>query len=80
MNQETIKAGFSLKPQQEDSMKKWTIKLFQFDPDANLAKAMKVLNIQNVELEMNFPDQYIPLNRPLSEWCDRGSNDRRALS
>mmetsp|Transcript_91539 Transcript_91539/g.137064 ORF Transcript_91539/g.137064 Transcript_91539/m.137064 type:complete len:387 (-) Transcript_91539:219-1379(-) len=58
MNQDTEEAGFSLAPQSEDSMDKWTIKLFQFDEDSNLAKDMMVLGINSIELEMKFPDQY----------------------
>merc|ERR1712087_1098118 len=48
----------SLAPQSEDSMEKWTIKLFQFDPDSNLAKDMLVVGIDHIELEMKFPEQY----------------------
>ena len=58
MNQDTKEAGFSLAPQSEDSMDKWTIKLFQFDQDSNLAKDMMVLGIDHIELEMSFPDDY----------------------
>jgi len=58
MQQDTVEAGFSLKPSSEDSMDKWTIQLFQFDEDSNLAKDMKVLGLENIELEMSFPDQY----------------------
>lgn len=58
MNQDTQEAGFSLQPAQEDSMDKWTIKLFQFDEDSNLAKDMLVLGVDNIELEMSFPEQY----------------------
>jgi ubiquitin-protein ligase len=58
MNQDTEVAGFSLQPSSEDCMDKWTIKLFQFDEDSNLAKDMKVLGLENIELEMSFPDQY----------------------
>jgi ubiquitin-conjugating enzyme E2 Q len=58
MNQDTEEAGFSLAPKSEDSMDKWTIKLFQFDDDSNLYKDMMVLGIAHVELEMKFPDQY----------------------
>ncbi|CAJ1961765.1 unnamed protein product [Cylindrotheca closterium] len=58
MNQDTKDAGFSLAPQSEDAMDKWTIKLFQFDKDSNLAKDMLVLGQNHVELEMKFPDQY----------------------
>lgn len=58
MNQDTEEAGFSLAPQSEDSMERWTIKLFQFDPDSNLAKDMLVVGIDHIELEMKFPEQY----------------------
>jgi ubiquitin-conjugating enzyme E2 Q len=58
MNQDTEEAGFSLAPQSEDSMDKWTIKLFQFDEDSNLAKDMLVLGQDHIQLEMRFPDQY----------------------
>jgi ubiquitin-conjugating enzyme E2 Q len=58
MNQDHEEAGFSLAPQSEDSMEKWTIKLFQFDPDSNLAKDMLVVGIDHIELEMEFPEQY----------------------
>jgi ubiquitin-protein ligase len=58
MNQDTQEAGFSLEPSEADSMNKWTIKLFQFDEDSNLAKDMLVLGLKNIELEMSFPDQY----------------------
>lgn len=58
MNQDTEEAGFSLAPQSEDAMDKWTIKLFQFDEDSNLAKDMMVLGQDHIQLEMKFPDQY----------------------
>lgn len=58
MSQDTQEAGFSLAPQSEDSMDKWTIKLFQFDSSSNLAKDMMVLGIEHIELEMQFPEQY----------------------
>ena len=58
MNQDTEESGFSLAPKTEDSMDKWTIKLFQFDQDSNLAKDMLVLGIDHIQLEMTFPDQY----------------------
>jgi ubiquitin-conjugating enzyme E2 Q len=58
MNQDTEEAGFSLAPQSEDCMDKWTIKLFQFDEDSNLAKDMVVLGTESIQLEMKFPDQY----------------------
>ena len=58
MSQDTEEAGFSLEPSNQDSMEKWTIKLFQFDPDSNLAKDMLVLNVPHVQLEMSFPEQY----------------------
>lgn len=58
MNQDTQEAGFSLQPKCEDSMDLWTIKLFQFDEDSNLAKDMRVLGVEHIELEMKFPDQY----------------------
>ena len=58
MNQDTQEAGFSLEPASEDSMELWNIKLFQFDDDSNLAKDMLVLGIDNIDLEMKFPEQY----------------------
>jgi ubiquitin-conjugating enzyme E2 Q len=58
MNQDTEVAGFSLAPQSEDCMDHWTIKLFQFDNDSNLAKDMQVLGINHIQLEMKFPNQY----------------------
>lgn len=58
MNQDTQEAGFSLAPKSEDSMDNWTIKLFQFDEESNLSKDMRVLNIDHIELEMKFPEQY----------------------
>eukprot|EP00522_Entomoneis_paludosa_P009364 CAMPEP_0172440236 /NCGR_PEP_ID=MMETSP1065-20121228/933_1 /TAXON_ID=265537 /ORGANISM="Amphiprora paludosa, Strain CCMP125" /LENGTH=427 /DNA_ID=CAMNT_0013189021 /DNA_START=270 /DNA_END=1553 /DNA_ORIENTATION=- len=58
MNKDTEETGFSLKPSKEDSMDKWTIKLFQFDNDSNLAKDMLVLGLEAIELEMSFPNQY----------------------
>ena len=58
MNQDTQEAGFSLAPKSEDAMDTWTIKLFQFDEDSNLAKDMMVLGQDHIQLEMKFPDQY----------------------
>eukprot|EP00548_Thalassiothrix_antarctica_P003862 CAMPEP_0194133080 /NCGR_PEP_ID=MMETSP0152-20130528/3384_1 /TAXON_ID=1049557 /ORGANISM="Thalassiothrix antarctica, Strain L6-D1" /LENGTH=355 /DNA_ID=CAMNT_0038828315 /DNA_START=99 /DNA_END=1166 /DNA_ORIENTATION=+ len=58
MTADTQEAGFSLEPKTEDSMDKWIIKLFQFDVDSNLHKDMVVLGIDNIELEMSFPDDY----------------------
>ena len=63
MNQDTHAAGFSLEPTNYDSMEQWTIKLFQFDQDSNLAKDMIVLGIPAVELNMSFPDDY-PFSPP----------------
>jgi ubiquitin-conjugating enzyme E2 Q len=51
-------AGFSLRPTNEDSMKEWTIRLFQFDADSNLAKDLLVLGLEHVQLSMIFPDDY----------------------
>ncbi|CAB9501751.1 enzyme E2 Q2 [Seminavis robusta] len=58
MNQDTEEAGFSIGPKSEDCMDHWTIKLFKFDSDSNLAKDMLVLGFEYIELEMTFPDQY----------------------
>lgn len=63
MNQDTEEAGFSLQPKSEDAMDKWTIKLFQFDEDSNLAKDMMVLGLDHIELEMSFPEHY-PFDPP----------------
>eukprot|EP00980_Cylindrotheca_fusiformis_P002786 scaffold667_cov117-Cylindrotheca_fusiformis.AAC.3 len=58
MNQDTEESGFSMAPKSEDSMDKWTIKLFQFDSDSKLAKDMLVLRQDHIELEMKFPEHY----------------------
>lgn len=58
MMADTKEAGFSLEPADEDSMEKWCIKLFDFDEDSCLAKDLLVCNMDHVELEMSFPDQY----------------------
>jgi ubiquitin-conjugating enzyme E2 Q len=63
MNQDVNEAGFSIQPAADDSMDKWTISLFQFDKDSDLAKDMMVLGLQNIELEMSFPDDY-PFDPP----------------
>ena len=39
-------------------MEKWRIKLFNFDEDSSLAKDLLVCNMDHVQLEMSFPDQY----------------------
>ena len=54
----TSSSGFTLSPSCEDSMDKWTIHLFGFDEDSNLAKDLRVVGLESVELEMSFPDQY----------------------
>mmetsp|Transcript_4566 Transcript_4566/g.10227 ORF Transcript_4566/g.10227 Transcript_4566/m.10227 type:complete len:501 (+) Transcript_4566:193-1695(+) len=58
MMADTVEAGFSLEPADEDSMEKWCIKLFGFDEDSNLAKDLMVCGMDHVELLMSFPDQY----------------------
>ena len=58
MSSPTSEQGFTLSPSQEDSMEKWTIKLFDFDADSNLAKDLLVVGLDCVELEMSFPEQY----------------------
>lgn len=58
MSSPTEASGFTLSPADEDSMDKWSIKLFDFDPDSNLAKDLVVVGLDCVELEMSFPDQY----------------------
>ena len=58
MMSDTREAGFTMEPQSEDSMEKWTIKLFQFDEDSKLHKDMLVLGIDHIELEMRFPEDY----------------------
>lgn len=54
----TDTAGFSMEPTNEDQMEVWTIQLFDFDDDSQLHKDMLVLEMESVELEMTFPDQY----------------------
>lgn len=58
MSSPTAEQGFTLSPSQEDSMEKWTIKLFDFDADSNLAKDLLVVGVDCVELEMSFHEQY----------------------
>jgi len=58
MMNDTEEAGFSVSQADEESMDRWTIKLFKFDEDSNLYKDMLVLGLNHVELEMIFPDQY----------------------
>eukprot|EP00584_Thalassiosira_punctigera_P004870 CAMPEP_0172528280 /NCGR_PEP_ID=MMETSP1067-20121228/2718_1 /TAXON_ID=265564 ORGANISM="Thalassiosira punctigera, Strain Tpunct2005C2" /NCGR_SAMPLE_ID=MMETSP1067 /ASSEMBLY_ACC=CAM_ASM_000444 /LENGTH=560 /DNA_ID=CAMNT_0013312165 /DNA_START=144 /DNA_END=1827 /DNA_ORIENTATION=+ len=58
MMADTVEAGFSLEPTDEDSMEKWRIKLFGFDEESNLAKDLLVCGMDHVELQMSFPDQY----------------------
>lgn len=58
MMNDTEEAGFSIEPCSEDSMNKWTIKLFKFDTDSNLHKDLMILGLDHVQLEMNFPEQY----------------------
>jgi len=58
MMADTDEAGFKIEPKSEDSMDRWTIKLFAFDEDSNLCKDLMVLGLDHVELEMSFPDQY----------------------
>lgn len=58
MSEDNEEAGFKIMPSNEDSMDKWTVQLFKFDEDSNLAKDMKVLGLSNIELEFTFPDDY----------------------
>lgn len=60
---DTTEQGFKLEPSCEDSMDKWKIVLFGFDEDSNLAKDLKLIGMDGVELEMSFPDQY-PFSPP----------------
>jgi ubiquitin-conjugating enzyme E2 Q len=63
MNKDTSETGFLLEPAVEDQMDVWKISLFQFDQDSMLAKDLKVLGLDSVELEMTFPEQY-PFSPP----------------
>ena len=63
MNKDTSETGFLLEPAVEDQMDQWKISLFQFDEDSMLAKDLKVLGLDSVELEMSFPEQY-PFSPP----------------
>ncbi len=58
MTADTNEAGFSLQPNNDDSMDKWRIKLFGFEEDSNLAKDLLVCGMDHIELEMSFPEQY----------------------
>jgi ubiquitin-conjugating enzyme E2 Q len=58
MMTDTEESGFSVEQSAEESMDKWTIKLFKFDEDSDLHKDLLVLGLDCVELEMNFPEQY----------------------
>ena len=58
MTADTAEAGFQIAPKSEDSMDRWTVRLFAFDGDSNLHKDLLVLGFDHVELEMSFPDQY----------------------
>lgn len=51
---------------EDQMMNKWSIRLFKFDEDSNLAKDMKVLGIDHIELEMTFPDDY-PFQPPFCQ-------------
>lgn len=55
---DTTEQGFRLEPLHEDSMKKLKIVLFAFDEDSQLAKDLKLIGMDGVELEMSFPEQY----------------------
>mmetsp|Transcript_3514 Transcript_3514/g.5233 ORF Transcript_3514/g.5233 Transcript_3514/m.5233 type:complete len:515 (+) Transcript_3514:76-1620(+) len=55
---DTSEQGFTMEPANEDSMDKWKIKLFGFDPDSNLQKDMALLGLDHIELEMSFPKDY----------------------
>jgi hypothetical protein len=62
---DTTEQGFKMEPTSEDSMDLWTIKLFGFDKDSNLSKDMDLLGLENVELEMSFPDDVSSSNMSL---------------
>lgn len=66
MMTDTEEAGFSVEQSAEESMDKWTIKLFKFDEDSDLHKDLLVLGLDCVELEMNFPEQVSALH--VSTW------------
>jgi len=51
-------SGFAIEPMSEDSMDRWTVRLFDFDDDSALYDDLVVLNFDHVELEMRFPEQY----------------------
>jgi hypothetical protein len=53
---DTTEQGFTMEPAHEDSMDRWKIKLFGFDPDFNLQKDMDLLGLDVIELEMSFPN------------------------
>ncbi len=57
MMNDTNESGFSVESADEESLDRWTIRLFQFDEDSNLHKDMMILGVDHIELEMNFPDQ-----------------------
>ena len=50
----------------DQMMNKWSIRLFKFDEDSDLAKDMEVLGIDHIDLEMTFPDQY-PFEPPFCQ-------------
>eukprot|EP00588_Corethron_pennatum_P005307 CAMPEP_0194281988 /NCGR_PEP_ID=MMETSP0169-20130528/22103_1 /TAXON_ID=218684 /ORGANISM="Corethron pennatum, Strain L29A3" /LENGTH=496 /DNA_ID=CAMNT_0039027191 /DNA_START=167 /DNA_END=1657 /DNA_ORIENTATION=+ len=54
----TKEQGFSMEPSCEDSLSKWKIKLFGFDEDSELHRDMRAVDVDHIELEMSFPDQY----------------------
>jgi len=58
MTHDNQEAGFSIAPRGEDRMDAWTIRLFKFDEDSNLHRDLRILGLDHVELEMNFPGQY----------------------
>ncbi len=57
MTNDSTEAGYEVMQKDDSCMNKWTVKLFNFDPDSELHKDLLVLGLDHVELEMNFPDQ-----------------------
>lgn len=58
MKGDSLVSGFVLEPKTDQTMHIWTLRIFQFDLDSQLARDLTALCLDHVELELTFPDAY----------------------
>lgn len=58
VKEDSMVSGFALEQKTDETVLVWTLRIFLFDMDSQLARDLTALSLNHVELELTFPDAY----------------------